>query len=215
MLTFEWETPALGRYRPLGLMSAGLLSVVVATSAGCTNERILNQTASLGGETAGERGSVDVLFINKTPFRAIFTFGTYDETNQFTQPDFDQFGAGDDSTRVLEGDGFSDIIRLDCGRIMSVGGLALRRHIIDNIAAATFDEAALVEHIYFSSAELGSEFEASPTEGIAAGMNTFLGVDFPCGAMLIFRFEVAPEGSDPPFFVDFEMIPAEEADPGL
>lgn len=34
-----------------------------------------------------------------------------------------------------------------------------------------------------------------------------LGEDFPCGALLIFRFEVNDVG-DMPFRVDFELIPA-------
>ena len=50
-----------------------------------------NQTASLGGDVAGRRGTVRVLFINNTPYRAVFTYGTYDQTDTSFVPDFAQF----------------------------------------------------------------------------------------------------------------------------
>ncbi|MEP0844029.1 MAG: hypothetical protein HRF43_15105, partial [Phycisphaerae bacterium] len=58
-----------------------LTVAALAGTAGCDLDTFLNNTASLGGNTPGQRGNVRVAFINHTPFRAVFTYGTYDPQN--------------------------------------------------------------------------------------------------------------------------------------
>ena len=69
---------------------------------------ISNLTASLGGDTAGSRGRVQIVFINNTPYRSVFTFAIYDQTDPSSEPDFRQFGH-DEGRLILEGDGTSNI----------------------------------------------------------------------------------------------------------
>ena len=51
-------------------------------------------------------------------------------------------------------------------------------------------------------------------EGFAPPLRALLGVDFPCGAIVIVRFEIADLG-DAPFRADFEIIPPRQDDRGL
>ena len=67
-----------------------------------------NLAAPLGGDIAGSRGQVQIVFINNTTFRAVFTFGTYDQTDPSSEPDFSQFGH-DPAGLVLEGDSTSPV----------------------------------------------------------------------------------------------------------
>ena len=57
----------------------GTVLAIAGGSAGCNIENLLNQTASFGGDTAGQRSSFTYVVINNTPFRAIFTAGAYDD----------------------------------------------------------------------------------------------------------------------------------------
>ena len=91
---------------------------MIAAVGGCT-ELWRNQTASLGGDQAGDRGTIRAVFINNTPHRAVFTSGTYDQLDSGTRPDFVQFSADGDLT--LDGDTSSDIGALDCARVFAIG----------------------------------------------------------------------------------------------
>jgi hypothetical protein len=180
----------------------------------CSNRTLLNQTSSLGGNVANQRGQVRVLFINHTPFRVIFTYGTHSNTDRDSNPDFAQFSG---TTMSLQPNSFSTIDMLNCDRVFSVGGPSLLE-LIDrngNTNGANFNRAAFMEGVAFSSAPVGSEDADLPTEGLAAPLEALLGVDFPCGALLIVRFE--PDDAQPPpirFRADFSMIPA-ESDRGM
>ena len=46
-----------------------------------------NLTASLGGDTAGRRGFLQVVIINNTPHRALLSLGAYDQLDQSFEPD--------------------------------------------------------------------------------------------------------------------------------
>jgi hypothetical protein len=46
--------------------------------------------------------------------------------------------------------------------------------------------------------------------GVAPPFEALLGVDFPCNALLILRFERNDAGPDP-YRIDFEFIPSESA----
>jgi hypothetical protein len=170
---------------------------------GCGGD-LANLTASLGGSTAGGRGSVRVFFINNTPHRAVFTVGTYDQTDPDDIPDFSQFGHDEDGL-VLEGDEASPIGTLDCARVFSVGGARMLALLAANADA---------DDVLPESAVAGVEFfdvgaESAPVRvGQAPPFEALLGVDFPCNALLILRLEDDPDGAEP-FRIDFELLASE------
>ena len=187
-----------------------LLVAVVAGASGC-GEAFINQTASLGSATAGGRGGVGVLFINNTPHRAVFTFGSYDLTDGTYQPDFGQFGLAE-SSAILDGNSTSELLAIHCARVFSIGGPRLLALIDENLPEATVDDGAVIEGVGFFSSPSGDpdgDGSGDPIdEGSAPPFEALLGVDFPCNALLIIRFEFDDLGPDP-FRIDFELIPSE------
>jgi len=154
--------------------------------------------------------ALQVGFINNTPFRAIFTFGAYDQLDTDTLPtNFGQLR--------LEGNTASAQAVQPCKKTFSVGGAELIRLIELNredpvIAASITDERALIDGVNFSSAPLGDPLEAEPTEGHAQGLALTAGNEYTCArtnirqttgtGLLIFTFEqdaAAPGG----FRIDF------------
>jgi hypothetical protein len=188
-------------------MAISALAVGIACGS-CDVDTLLNQTASFGSDTAGTRGTTDLVFINKTPFRAIFTFGTYDNFDQNTEPELVTFSPNDGS-EDLEGGDVSTIRTVTCARIFSIGGATMLRLAKENLAADTLVDEAMVPGVYFSGAELGDENEALPTEGVADPLDLRLGVDFPCNSLIVYRLEVNSNG-ERPFRVDFEVIPSSD-----
>ncbi len=188
------------------LWAWGAVPILVALAAGCSIDALLHQTASFGGATAGQRGNSRILFINNTPYRAVFTFGAYDDWDQNTEPRLFSFGPND---RKLEGGQSSGILSVRCARVYSIGGDTMRRLARDNLAEDAVSAEALVPGVFFSGAPLGDENEALPTEGTAAPIDLWLGADFPCNSLIVFRFEVNDVGEDA-FRVDYEVIPSRE-----
>ncbi len=202
---------------------------------GCV-DFLANQTASLGGDTAGGRGTVRVLFINNTPHRAVFTYGTYDQTDPSFVPEFSQFSL-DGGTTLDAGQTSSiapanDAASLECARVFSIGSAELLRLIRNNVPqdqlVDTNDEAMLEGAEFFDIPDEDddagqdedaegaadddgeSEDTTEPTsQGFAMPFEALLGVDFPCNSLLIIRFEIDDADADGPFRVDFELIPSE------
>ncbi len=189
---------------------AGFVTALAGAAVSCDSPVVQNQTASLGSATAGQRGNVRVLFINNTPHRAVFTYGTHSNTDRTSNPDFSQF-TGNMAFMTLEGNATSAIDTLLCDRVFSVGGPELLSLIErnGNLNSPNFSEAAFMTGVMFSSAALGTPEAELPTEGLAPAIERFIGVDFPCGALLIVRLE--EDSGEPPlrFRTDFTMIPAE------
>ncbi|MFH0983330.1 MAG: hypothetical protein V2A79_17565 [Planctomycetota bacterium] len=181
---------------------AGLLGL----AASCKVDNLLNQTATFGGETAGQRIQLSVVFINNTPYRAIFTVGTYDDLDQKTEPRIVQFG-NDPNGPTLEADTTSAPFGPPCGRVFAVGTAELLGFIEDNLSADGVDQDAMIEGVFFSDAELGSEEGVQPTAGVAPPLERRLGVDFACTSILIVRLEPDDVGPNP-FRIAFEVIPA-------
>jgi hypothetical protein len=167
-----------------------------------------NRIASLGGNVAGSRGQIQIVFFNNTPYRAIFTFGTYDQTDQSSQPDFRQFTHDKDGL-ILEGDSSSPIGSLDCGRVFSIGGPRMLALIAENLPDAPLADEAFIEGVeFFSVSDDDSGAAPAPiSQGTSPPFEALLGEDFPCGALLIFRFEIDDLGPTP-IRVDFELIPS-------
>ena len=175
---------------------------------GCSIEPLLHQTASFGGETAGTRASAQVLFINNTPYRAVFTFAAYDDLDQNTfaadrDPGSRIFAfTDDDDGRNLDGDSFSEILTVECCRVFSVGGELMRQLIRENLPPDQIVDDALVPGVHFVDAE--TDDGALP---VAEPLDLLLGLDFPCDSMIVFRFEINEVG-DAGFRVDYEVIPS-------
>jgi hypothetical protein len=194
------------------LAVAGTTAVYLLSATGCSVETFYNQTASLGGNVAGSAGELRVAFINNTPFRAIFTYGTYNNTDQFDRPDAGQF-VGNVRGTTLEGESTADIVTLSCDRVFAIGDPELLRLIEENGAGdLELDDEALLVGVGFSDAELGTEAAGLATEGFAPEVRALLGVDFPCSSIVVIRFEVDQLG-DAPFRADFEVIPPAEDNP--
>lgn len=117
-------------------------------------------------------------FINNTPYRAIFTYGAYDQDDKSSLP------TGFAQLRV-EGSTSSAQVAQPCRKTFSVGGDELIRLINENrndptISGSITNENALVRGIYFSNAPLGDPLQDEPTEGTAEGLVLLNGVDFSC-----------------------------------
>lgn len=155
--------------------------------------------------------AIRVGFINNTNFRAIFTFGSYDQLDQESIPtNFGQLR--------LEANTASDTFTQPCRRTFSVGGAELVRLIDKNRndpAINITDERALVDGVNFSGAPLGDPLEADPTEGTADGTDRLAGVDFTCArtdireltgtGLLLFTFE--EDGASPGGFrIDYQFV---------
>lgn len=182
-----------------------VLAIASATSAGCTDD-LRNLTASLGGASAGERGTVRVLCINNTEARAVFTFGTFDQTDRLSVPSFQQFGL-DASEDVLNSDTESEILEFPCGRVFAVGSPRLLEFIDANASDADTIAAAMVEGIDFYDTSTDDATEP-PLLGSAPPFEALLGIDFPCNSLLILYLEPAVGAADP-FRIDFQLIPSE------
>lgn len=189
------------------ILTLALSATAFSFFGGCGRDTFLNQTASFGGDVAGSTSQVRVLFINNTPFRAIFTFGTYNNTDQFDQPEFGQL-IGLESGNTLEGDSSTPQLTLSCDRVFSVGDSELLRLIDENLDldGGLLNAEALIEGVAFSAAALGEDNAGLATEGFAPPVRALLGVDFPCDSILVVRFEIADVGPAP-FRADFEIIP--------
>ncbi len=185
--------------------SACLATIALIHAAGGCGDLFLNQTASLGGNLAGTRGAVRIVFINHTPHRAIFTAGTYDQLSPDYAPDIVQFGPSEGDT-TLGPEQTSETISIDCARVFGIGSPRLFELIRANLAAGAFDENALVDGVEFETVEQ----DGSPPvlAGTAPAFEALLGVDFPCNSLLIIRFE--PDDLGPAEFrVDFELVVSE------
>src|SRR5690606_5035764 len=113
----------------------GVSVLALAVGAACVPGGILNNTVSLGGNNPGQRGNINVTFINNTPFRAIFTYGVYDPQNTTFGPEFKQFFVDPDPDLRLEGNSESEVVTFTCGRAFSIGG----EELIDRVRAANED----------------------------------------------------------------------------
>lgn len=178
------------------------LVLLALLPAGC-GETFTNLTASLGGARAGSRGDVRVVFINNTPFRPAFTFGTFDQADPEFRPDASQFVLDGDEDERIAPNSATRVGTFECARILGVGSPRLLDLIEGNLDVEV-DEIAFVEGVDFYE-----NVPDNPTlMGSAAPFEVLLGVDFPCESLLILYFEQNAVGA-PPFRIDFEFIPAE------
>ena len=202
--------------RKLGCSATLGCTLLIALVGSCTQSALLNIT-SPGSDFVLPFGQpvprqMSVGFINNTPFRAIFTFGGYDQLDQEGLPILS-------GQLRLEGNATSAQIGQPCRKTFSVGGdeliLRIERNREDPNIAVT-DEQALVRGVNFSGAAIGDPLEAEPTEGTALGLDRLLGIDFSCGrtdivqttgtGLLLFTF-VQDAASPGGFRIDYQFIP--------
>lgn len=195
-----------------------LVSAVTLLSAGtaaCTTTALSNMTAATSDFAQGlgipTPRTIQVGFINNTPFRAIFTFGAYDLYDQESVP----FSF---SHLRLEGNTTGAQIPMACMQAFSVGGDDLVRSIQEHEADPNVnvtDPQALIRGVNFSGAPPNDPLAAEPTEGTAQGIVVRSGTDFTCArtdirettgtGLLLFTFEqdaAAPGG----FRIDYTFI---------
>lgn len=183
-------------------ISTLVLLLSVASISSCTATALLNVSAPTGTFLAPTGSpsprALRVTFINNTPFRAIFTFGSYDPLDKNTTPTgFGQLRLASGATSPLQ--------TQPCKKSFSVGGEELIR-LIDVRNLTVNDPRALIDGVNFSAAPVGDPLEAEPTEGTALGRVDRAGVDFTCESVLIYSFNqdaTAPGG----FRIDLQVLP--------
>ena len=186
-----------------GLAIAGL--AVLAFTTSCTEEAFHNATSPLGTGTINSRDDVRLFFFNRTPYRAIFTFGLFNLMDQNTVPNFNQVSDGENGRGVLEGDAQAGPITFTCDRTLGIASAQLIQAVRD-LDAQDLDEDALFPFVGFSSAPLDDPLGTLPTVGTAEGMNILQGADFPCDADLLIVFEEDPSSAGG-FRIAFEVVP--------
>ena len=195
--------------RRLSLPQLAILAALPALG-GC-GEFLANQLASRGGDTAGDQGSYQVVFINNTPHEVVFTAGAYDRTDQSSVPRILRFG-GEDGTDALAGDGQTDIQSLPCGRVFAIGTAELGAFVEQNGARdgsnSAIEDPVVEDTEFFSTDE--DDPDAGPTSaGIAPPFEALLGVDFSCNSLVIIRFEFDDFPGNDPFRITLETIPSD------
>lgn len=193
----------------------------LALLVGCEDIWI-NSTFPLGGNNPGGRGAMEVVFVNETPYRAIFTFGTYDPQDQNSVPTFGQFAVDPDEDETPFNRGLAaDTVTArgsflaNCGRVFSLGGDALIAQIRET-EAEPFNNAPIVEDVmrsgvYFTSKPL-DDADANAVQSFDIRMDphtSLLGVDYSCDALLVYTFSLDPADAGK-VVVNLEVLEAEE-----
>ncbi|MBK9126924.1 MAG: hypothetical protein IPM13_03890 [Phycisphaerales bacterium] len=183
-----------------------LRRVVFSSAAGCL---LCGALLSVGGcpeylsqYMISERtGNVTFQFINTTPFRASFSYGTWDSLDR-SPP-----GTVTLLQLRLAANSTSTTSTAVCRRNAAIGTAEFVARVLATRAdeAANFDADAFGEVVNFSSAPSNSDAAALPTEGTAAGREVLIGRDFSCGDRLVFTFVQDPDASGG-FRIDFEVI---------
>lgn len=182
----------------LALRRAGL-AVLAAVAAGlsmggCSGEFFRNQTAE-------RTGNIQFVFINNTPYRASFSFGTWDSLDR------DPPGVVALQQLRVEANTTRQGIQLPCRRNSAIGTEEFVTRVVATSAddVDNFDPDAFDVDVHFSSAPIDSDAAALPTVGLAKGVEKLLGIDYACQDTLIFTFEQDPDAAGG-FRIDFSVI---------
>ncbi len=207
------RTPVVRRFRgvrrrgPLETLRVALAAVLAAGIAGCTEEAFLNLTTPLGSGAIGVRDTTNVTVFNRTPYRAIFTFGFYNQTDQNSVPVFVTVADGTDGSLVLEGNSQLATQTFNCDRTLAIGSPEFIVKIFSEDLDEGANQNALNPGVGFSSAPIGDPLGTLPTEGSAEGINILQGAEFPCDSeVLIFLEEDASTASG--FRIAFQVVTA-------
>lgn len=178
---------------------AAALAAVFALPAGCSNALWLNLTKE-------RTGNVTLVFINNTRYRAIYTYGAYDNLDRSPGPVEVDIGTLGPLTT-------SAAITLTCARNVCVGTEDFIARVLQVEADTDNDlDPNIIDIVVrFSDAPAGSEAANLPTVGTAKGVDKLLGWHFSCGDRLFFTFEEDP-GTEGGFRIDFDAILDEDKD---
>ncbi|MBU0640747.1 MAG: hypothetical protein KKB50_17930 [Planctomycetes bacterium] len=182
-----------GRIAVAGVSSLLVVAAVVLPLCGCT--------AELWDYLTEERaGNIAVTFVNDTPYRASFSFGTWDDLDRTP-------GATELYQLRLEGNTVSDVALLTCRRNMAIGTQAYLDRVLDVRANDTpsFDADAFSTVVHFSSAPADAADAALPTVGTGQGIEKLLGIDYSCESQLIFTFVADPDAVGG-FRIDYALL---------
>lgn len=104
----------------------GLAALCLAGTLACDPLAfITNNSAWLGGDNPGERGTIKITFVNNTAFFAVFTYGVFDPLNKNLKPQYSQFFADADHTNQrLERNSTSNPVTFTTARAISLGSKA-------------------------------------------------------------------------------------------
>ncbi|MBN1344042.1 MAG: hypothetical protein JXQ73_15260 [Phycisphaerae bacterium] len=197
------------------VLTAGVVCVMilgVLIGFGCTPFAFVNATAPLSnGDLADvddarladglRRAPIGVGVINRTPYRAIGTFGGYDPQDQETIVTFGQLGVTEGFD--LEPNGVTPVYALPTTRAFTLGGRRIIDLVFDNDlqkseavlrsypTGATFGtyvpaKDLLKVNIGFTGAPFGDPQGSVPSQGTAEAMTVYLGYDYTRDSILIF-----------------------------
>lgn len=177
--------------------AAGFVTGLIALMTGCTGDLLANLTEE-------RSGSISVLIINDTPYRAAFSFGSYDALNR-NPP-----GAIDFVQSRVEAHTSPAPFTLDCRRDVAIGTDDFVQRAIDTNEheADGFDADAFGAVVNFSSAPADDAAAALPTAGTAEGIEVRLGVDYACADQLIFTFVEDAEANGG-FRIEYSLLRTE------
>lgn len=187
------------------VLAWSLIALGGLVSWSCSPLVSLTNTATLGGNNPGGRGNLRVAFINETPFRAIFTYGTYDPENPGFTPQFRQFSVSPTAASRLEGNSESAPITLQCARAVSIGSAEFIERLRDAGLVDNASEEALQPGISFSDRPLDDPQAGQPVAGHLDGIETVQGLEFPCEALLVYTLRTdatQPSG----FRLDLQVV---------
>lgn len=174
-----------------------LATVVAALAAAIPSGCV----GTIGQNLVAEKtGNVTMIFINNTPYTAIFSCGTYDAWDRSP-------GAINLEQLTVDPNTSSAPTTIACARNAAVGTAGLVERVIATGTDETADfNADLFDSVVrFSSAPAGTPAATLPSAGTAEGIERLLGVDYSCGDQLIFTFLVDPD-AEGGFRIDFEVI---------
>jgi len=166
---------------------------LVAGLGGCIGE--------VGQNLTKERtGNITMVFINNTPYRAVFSFGTWDEWDRTP---------GAVTMQQLGVDAYTSTgpATLPCRRNAAIG----TQDFVDRVVATDADDTVDFEPdffdtvVRFSRAPSDTDPAGMPTEGTALGIEVLLGVDYSCEDQLVFTFVQDPQ-AEGGFRIDYEVI---------
>jgi hypothetical protein len=146
-------------------------------------------------------GNVVFQFINATPFRASFSYGTWDSLDRNPE------GPATLLQLRLAANSTSTLSAAPCRRNAAIGTPAFVARVLAVEADDTpnFDADAFGPQVNFSSAPADADNAALPTVGVADGREVLIGRNFSCGDRLVFTFVQDPDAPGG-FRIDFEVI---------
>ncbi len=193
------------------VFGAAAAAAVLMAPSGCTQDTFFFNTTSLGGDSpllngsAAGRGSVNVAFVNNTPFRAIFTYGVYDPLNPEFAPQLRQFSVGPDAA-VLDAFSEGATQTFTCARAVSLGSRRFVEIIEEEDVRLESGDRPLPEAMRplpdpdtgEPQMEPGIGFvrETDAADQIAAsaeGIETPQGAQFQCESFLVYTFTQDPD----------------------